>query len=149
MTATLLLGQTLSFRACPFAEGPGAAVHEARGAIRIEGGRIVAAGARGTVPEAGAEAVDYGAALLLPGFVDAHAHYPQTRIIASWGKRLIDWLEGYTFPEEMRFGNAAYAAEVAELYLDLCLANGITTAASYCTIHPESASPRETCSPRA
>ena len=28
------------------------------------------------------------------------------RIIASWGKRLIDWLQTYTFPEEMRFGDA-------------------------------------------
>ena len=38
--------------------------------------------------------------LLLPGFVDAHVHYPQTAIIASWGRRLIDWLNTYTFPEE-------------------------------------------------
>ena len=52
-----------------------------------------------------------GAQLILPGFVDAHAHYPQTAIIASWGKRLIDWLNTYTFPEEMRFGDPGHAAE--------------------------------------
>jgi guanine deaminase len=81
---------------------------------------------------------DHGDALILPGFVDAHVHYPQTGIIASWGKRLIDWLETYTFPEEMRFGDPAHARATAELYLDLVLAHGTTTVASYCTIHPES-----------
>ncbi len=62
-------------------------------------------------------------------------HYPQTGIIASWGKRLIDWLNLYTFPEEMRFGDPAYAAEVAGRTLDLCLDHGTTTVASFCTIH--------------
>ena len=47
--------------------------------------------------------------LIMAGFVDAHVHYPQTAMIASWGKRLIDWLNSYTFPEEMKFGDPAYA----------------------------------------
>ena len=57
------------------------------------------------------EVVDYGDHLISAGFVDAHVHYPQTAIIASWGKRLIDWLNIYTFPEEMRFKNLQYASE--------------------------------------
>ena len=85
-----------------------------------------------------ARVTDYGDALITAGFVDAHAHYPQTGIIASWGKRLIDWLNSYTFPEEMRFSNPDYAAEVANRYLDLLVSNGTTTVCSYCTIHPES-----------
>ena len=48
---------------------------------------------------------DYGQELISAGFIDAHVHYPQTAIIASWGKRLIDWLNTYTFPEEMRFAD--------------------------------------------
>jgi guanine deaminase len=59
-------------------------------------------------------------------------------MIASWGKRLIDWLNTYTFPEEMRFADPAYAAEIAARYLDLTLAHGTTTTVSYCTIHPAS-----------
>ncbi|MCK4712568.1 MAG: guanine deaminase, partial [Marinosulfonomonas sp.] len=39
---------------------------------------------------------------------------------------------------EMRFEDPAYAALIAERYLDLNLANGITTACAYCTIHPAS-----------
>jgi len=40
-------------------------------------------------------------------------HYPQTGMIASWGKRLIDWLNTYTFPEEQRFADRDYADDIA------------------------------------
>ena len=84
------------------------------------------------------EVMDYGEHLISAGFVDAHVHYPQTAIIASWGKRLIDWLNVYTFPEEMKFNNLNYASEIANRYLNFSLSSGTTTVASYCTIHPES-----------
>ncbi len=136
----LLTGQVLTFDADPFTEGPDAARHERRGAVALSGGTILAIGPEDRLRAAhpGARIVSYGDGLILPGFVDAHAHYPQTAIIASWGKRLIDWLNAYTFPEEMRFGDPDYAAEIAARYLDLILAHGTTTVASYCTIHPES-----------
>jgi guanine deaminase len=137
----ILQGQTLTFVADPFRVPVADAVrHERHGAVAIEAGRIVAVGPadsiRATYPEA--RVTDHGSALLSPGFVDAHAHYPQTAIIASWGKRLIDWLNTYTFPEESRFGDPEHAAEIAALYFDLTLASGTTTAVSYATIHPES-----------
>ncbi|MEQ9038682.1 MAG: guanine deaminase [Silicimonas sp.] len=136
----LLLGQTIEFVGNPFREGPGAARHDARGGVLIRNGRIAAMGTaddlRQAHPEAGV--TDYGRALILPGFIDAHVHYPQTAIIASWGKRLIDWLNTYTFPEEMRFNDPAYAAEAARMFFDISLSHGTTTVASYCTIHPES-----------
>ncbi len=138
--ADLILGQTLRFTADPFAEGPQAATHSARGGVLVDDGMIRAVGEadvlRAEHPQA--QVHDMGHALISPGFVDAHAHYPQTAMIASWGKRLIDWLNTYTFPEEMRFGDPDYAAEIAQRYFDLTLANGTTTVASYCTIHPQS-----------
>jgi guanine deaminase len=137
---TLHLGQTLWFDGNPMVEGPEAARVATRGAIAVKGGHVLARGTaddlRRDYPQAAVE--DHGAALLMPGFIDAHVHYPQTAIIASWGKRLIDWLNTYTFPEEMRFGDPDYAARIAESYLDLALANGTTTMCSYCTIHPQS-----------
>ena len=138
--ADLLLGQVLSFTADPFVEGPGAARHIADGAVLVDGGRIVAVGEAAALKAAHPQAArhDHGRALISAGFVDAHVHYPQTAIIASWGKRLIDWLKGYTFPEEMRFADPAYAAEIANRYLDLTLAHGTTTVCSYTTIHPAS-----------
>ncbi len=141
MDKTLITGQTLRFAADPFHVPPEQAVlHERRGAVVLQDGRIVAVGQaeRLVSDHPDATRVDHGEALILPGFVDAHVHYPQTAIIASWGKRLIDWLNGYTFPEEMRFRDAEHAARIARRYFDLVQANGTTTVCSYCTIHPES-----------
>ena len=140
MTDRLILGQTLAFAGDPFRDGPGVARHDSTGGVLIRDGVIAAVGdgAHLRAAHSQAEVVDHGPALILPGFVDAHAHYPQTAIIASWGKRLIDWLNSYTFPEEARFHDPGYATEIAGRYLDLLLANGTTTVASYCTIHPAS-----------
>ncbi|MBD3680184.1 MAG: guanine deaminase [Rhodobacteraceae bacterium] len=137
----LLLGQTLSFSGDPFARPVDeVAHHENRGGVVIDGGKIVDVGPADAMRAAhpDAQVTDHGQALISAGFVDAHVHYPQTAIIASWGKRLIDWLNSYTFPEEMRFSDPAYAAEAARSYFDLTLANGTTTVCSFCTIHPES-----------
>lgn len=140
MTATLHLGQTIQFDGNPFHDGWQAARHRSHGAVLVEQGKISAVGEasdlRAAHPQA--QVVDHGQDLIVPGFVDAHAHYPQTAMIASWGKRLIDWLNSYTFPEEMRFGDPAYAREIAERYLDLLLAHGTTSVCSFATIHPTS-----------
>ncbi|UXX83289.1 guanine deaminase [Roseovarius pelagicus] len=136
---TILTGQVLSFAASPFDDdATGAAkLHEA---VHISGGHIAALGPlaqlRASAPDA--DVIHHPDALITAGFVDAHVHYPQTAMIASWGKRLIDWLNSYTFPEEMRFADPVYASEIAGRYLDLALSNGTTTMASYCTIHPAS-----------
>src|SRR5690606_19269701 len=138
--AELILGQVLRFEGNPMEDGPSAARHFPRGAVLVEGGHIRAVGEAEDLRRAhpAAEVTDCGSRLLSAGFVDAHAHYPQTAMIASWGKRLIDWLNSYTFPEEMRFADPAYAAGIAERYFDLLLAHGTTSVCSYCTIHPES-----------
>ena len=136
--ARLLTGQVLLTRADPFDHPPEEAVAvERRGAVAIQGGLVLAAGPEDALRAAHPDAVvtSHGDGLILPGFVDAHAHYPQTAIVASWGARLLEWLERYTFPEEARFGDPAHAAEVAAGYLDLLLAHGTTSVASFCTSH--------------
>lgn len=136
---TLLKGRVLSFDGSPFEGEPtdAATVNEA---VLIEAGRIVALGSADDLTRANPDAnvKDYGEQLIMAGFVDPHVHYPQTAMIASWGKRLIDWLNTYTFPEEMKFGSPEYASEIANRYLDLTAAHGTTTMCSFCTIHPES-----------
>ncbi|OCX63435.1 guanine deaminase [Thioclava sp. SK-1] len=136
----VLTGQLIRFDANPFVEGPAAAQYLRRGAVVVDQGKIVDLGEADVIVPRYPQAVrhDYGDRLISAGFVDAHVHYPQTAIIASWGKRLIDWLNTYTFPEETRFGDAAYADAVAGRYLDLALEHGTTSMCSFCTIHPES-----------
>ncbi|UWQ84695.1 guanine deaminase [Leisingera caerulea] len=139
-TGFILKGHVLSFSGSPFdGERPEDAAR-LQEAVAVQDGLIEGAGTlaemQALLPEA--ETVGHSGKLIMAGFVDAHVHYPQTAIIASWGKRLIDWLNSYTFPEEMRFADRAYADEIAARYLDLTAAHGTTTVCSYCTIHSES-----------
>ncbi|NVK42283.1 MAG: guanine deaminase [Oceanospirillaceae bacterium] len=86
----------------------------------------------------GTEVVEYDDALLMPGFIDTHIHYPQTGMIASYGEQLLDWLNNYTFPAEKAFSDPAHADEVAEIFLNELLRNGTTTALVFGTVHKAS-----------
>jgi len=77
--------------------------------------------------------------LIVPGFVDCHVHYPQIDIIASYGEQLLDWLNRYAFPGEMRFADEQYARDVAEIFVNELVSNGTTTALVFATVHAHSA----------
>ncbi len=77
--------------------------------------------------------------IIAPGFLDLHIHFPQTDVIGSPAEGLLPWLENYTFPHESRFANDAYAKDVATVFLDELLRNGVTTALAFATSHPQSA----------
>ena len=76
--------------------------------------------------------------LILPGFIDLHIHLPQTRVIASYGAQLLEWLERYTFVEEAKYDDPAVAETCARFFLDELLRNGTTTAVVYGSVHPRS-----------
>ena len=76
--------------------------------------------------------------ILAPGFIDLHVHFPQTDVIGSPAAGLLPWLQDYTFPHESRFADRAYAVAMADVFLDELLRNGVTTALSFCTSHPQS-----------
>ena len=142
MTSLALRGAALTFRDDPFLVGRDAAMHyEADALVVIENGRIKAfgayAGLRNSL-EPGTPVTTYTDALILPGFIDLHVHYPQTQIIGAYGKQLIDWLNRYTFPAEQQFADINHAREVSKLFLDECLRVGTTTAMVYGTVHAHS-----------
>jgi guanine deaminase len=85
-----------------------------------------------------ARVVEHRDSLLMPGFVDTHIHYPQTDIIGTGGRQLLDWLQNHTYPTEGEFADPAHAREVAEIFLDELLRNGTTTALVFCSVHPTS-----------
>ncbi|RYF32268.1 MAG: guanine deaminase, partial [Comamonadaceae bacterium] len=76
--------------------------------------------------------------LIAPGFIDMHIHYPQTDIIGAPADGLLPWLENYTFPAESRFADPAHSAEVAEVFFDELMRNGVTTSLTFATSHPAS-----------
>lgn len=82
--------------------------------------------------------VDYRGYTITPGFIDGHLHYPQTGVIASYGTQLLEWLEKYTFPEEAKFSDAAYAKASAEIFIRELLRNGTTSGFVFATVHKQS-----------
>ena len=87
---------------------------------------------------ADAELLEHPHALLCPGFIDTHVHYPQLDIIGSHGEQLLEWLEKYVFPTEAQFSDIDHAREVASRFLHELLRNGTTTALVFGTVHPQS-----------
>jgi guanine deaminase len=78
-------------------------------------------------------------ALISPGFIDTHVHYPQLDIIAGYGAQLMDWLQSYAFPAEERFADAAFARAAAAAFLTEMLRHGATSALVFATVHAQSA----------
>ncbi len=110
------------------------------GILLIENGKVAQVGpAAELLPKlAGVEVTEYRDALITPGFIDTHIHYPQTGMIASYGEQLLDWLNTYTFPTERQFEDKAHASDVAAIFLKELLRNGTTTALVFGTVHPQS-----------
>ncbi|MGQ7818337.1 guanine deaminase [Metapseudomonas furukawaii] len=111
------------------------------GLLVVEDGRVKALGDANTLlPSLAAdvEVREYRDALITPGFIDTHIHFPQTGMIASYGEQLLDWLNTYTFPTEKQFADKAHAADVAGIFIKELLRNGTTTALVFGTVHKES-----------
>lgn len=137
-----LRGRIVHFTDDPHTAGMAAVADWPDGILLIEDGRIQRVGDAGELLRElppGTPLDDHRGCLVLPGFIDAHIHYPQTQVIASYGTQLLDWLQKYTFVEEQRFGDAAHASRIATFFIEELLRNGTTTAAVYCTVHPASA----------
>ncbi|WP_296127902.1 guanine deaminase [Pseudomonas sp. Ga0074129] len=110
------------------------------GVLVIENGQVAKVGhAAELLPSLkGVEITEYRDALITPGFIDTHIHYPQTGMIASYGEQLLDWLNTYTFPTEQQFADKAHASDVAGIFLKELLRNGTTTALVFGTVHKQS-----------
>ncbi|MBO9396234.1 guanine deaminase [Shimia sp. R9_2] len=142
MVQKLLRGRVLNFVAEPqWPEDVASFQYLEDGAILISDGRIIAMGAHADVvaKAQGAEVVDHRPHLLMPGFIDMHLHFPQVQVIASWGSQLLDWLNNYTFPAELGFADANYAARMAAAFCDQLTGHGTTTAMAFCSVHETSA----------
>lgn len=135
MASSALRGEIVSFDHDPRSSAR-ALRHHPDAVVVIDEGRIVSVG---EPAPPGVPVDDHRGRLILPGFIDAHIHYPQTDIIASPGEQLLGWLERYTFPAERAFEDPRVAAETAGFFLDQLLRHGTTSAAIFATVHAHSA----------
>jgi guanine deaminase len=106
-------------------------------ALVVEDGRIVEV-AKWTPALAREPVVTFPGAMIVPGFVDAHVHYPQIDVIGAPAAHLLDWLNHNTFPSELAFADRDFAARTACFFLDQLLRHGTTTALIYPTVHKHS-----------
>ncbi|MEO8595013.1 MAG: guanine deaminase [Candidatus Solibacter sp.] len=100
------------------------------GALLIDGATIQSVGDYGKIHAARPEAPvrDLRGGVILPGLIDTHVHFPQLRIIGGLGCGLLEWLDRFALPEEIRMGDGKYAGGVAAEFVSALASHGTTTA---------------------
>ena len=75
------------------------------------------------------ELKDFSGMLVFPGLVDLHIHAPQYPFRGTaMDLELIDWLNTYTFPEESKYSDEAYADKAYSIFAQ-CMKKSATTRA--------------------
>jgi len=142
MSITILRGRVLSFVSEPQSPDDDTSYfyHE-DGAVVLCDGLIKACGDYSSVAAEypSAKIVDHRPNLVVPGFIDTHLHFPQMQVIGSFGTKLLDWLNTYTFVEEQKFADPVHCQRIANEFFDALTRHGTTTAVAYCSVHKTSA----------
>ena len=87
----------------------------------------------------GDEIVDFGDRLLIPAMNDMHVHAPQYRNQGiAMDLELLPWLQNYTFPEEKKYADTAYAERMYRLFIRDLWRFGTMRACVFATIHTDS-----------
>lgn len=144
MTLTAVRGTFLDFVDDPWrhvgAEHEAARFH-ADGLLVIDDGVIVDFGpyaaTRARHPELPPAAVtEITDRIIVPGFVDGHIHFPQTRVLGAYGEQLLPWLQKWVYPEERKYADREYARLGARHFFDNLLASGTTTIQAFTSSAP-------------
>jgi guanine deaminase len=110
------------------------------GALAVsDTGTIEWIGAAAELPStfSGASVVDNRGGYIVPGFVDAHVHFPQTYSTDSYGGgQLLDWLDNCIFPAESRLADPEFAERIARDFTRRRVAAGTTAAMVFGSAFP-------------
>lgn len=134
----VIRGEIVSFTDDPGTAGERAVVHHSKGALAVApDGRIAWVGEASRLPKTyrAWRTDDHAGRLVMAGFIDAHIHFPQHRMLAAPGRDLLDWLNRFAFPEEARYASRAHARRAAAVFLDRLVANGTTAALCFSSVH--------------
>ena len=87
----------------------------------------------------GAEVVDLGDRLLIPAMNDLHVHASQYRNQGiAMDLELLPWLQNYTFPEETKYADTAYAERMYRRFVRDLWRFGTMRSCIFATSHTES-----------
>lgn len=85
---------------------------------------------------AAAHVTDFGDHLLIPAFCDMHVHAPQYRNMGvAMDEELLQWLNKYTFPEEIRFAEMEHAQRMYSRFVHELWMQGTMRSAVFATSH--------------
>lgn len=106
------------------------------GFILVDGNKVLEIGQSLDKKYLDVEVVDYSNHLLIPGFVDLHFHAVQYGNLGiGLDEKLLDWLNDYTFKEEIKFSDLDYATEVFNRAINHVIASGTTRIVFFSSIH--------------
>ena len=112
-------------------------LHERAYVVSVDG---VSAGVFADLPEeyASLPLYDFGDALIFPGMVDLHIHAPQYAYRGMcMDLELMEWLSRYTFPEEEKYENLAYAEKAYGMFVAALKKGATTRSCIFATRHRE------------
>lgn len=78
---------------------------------------------------------DFSGHLIVPGFYDMHFHWVQDDVREMPKDSLLEWLDKYTFPTEMKFAKKKYSKKKAKLFFKKIVKTGTLGGACYSSIH--------------
>jgi guanine deaminase len=82
---------------------------------------------------------DWGDRLLIPAMNDMHVHAPQYRNQGmAMDEELLPWLQNYTFPEELKYADTAYANRMYRRFVRDLWRFGTMRVVAFASVHLES-----------
>ena len=82
---------------------------------------------------------DWGDRLLIPAMNDMHVHAPQYRNQGmAMDEELLPWLQNYTFPEELKYADTAYAEPMYRRFVHDLWRHGTMRVVAFASVHLDS-----------
>ncbi len=109
------------------------------GYIVVNDGKVE--GVHSELPEhlADCPLVDLGDRLLIPAMNDMHVHAPQYRNQGiAMDLELLPWLQNYTFPEELKYADTAYADRMYRRFVRDLWRHGTMRVVAFASVHLDS-----------
>ncbi len=110
-----------------------------RGYVAVDAGKVE--GVYRELPEhlSDCPVTDWGDRLLIPAMNDMHVHAPQYRNQGiAMDEELLPWLQNYTFPEELKYADTAYAEKMYRHFVHDLWRHGTMRVVAFASVHLES-----------